>query len=86
MLHRFGFVIVSVFGFVCGVRLWEWLRQDRNSSGSREEYLNIPRIGHNPDGKAATVLGHRDLLRWIDKICASWPYMELFQYGRGHGG
>jgi hypothetical protein len=66
--------------------LRKWLKQDRNSSGGREEYLGVPRIDHNPDGKAATVLRHGDLLRRIDKICASRHYMEFFQYGCGHGG
>jgi hypothetical protein len=76
----------SISDYVCGVQLWEWLRQDRNSSGGSEEYLGISSIGNNPNGKAATVLRHRDLLRWIDKTRASRYYMELFQYGCGHGG
>src|SRR5258708_3132328 len=74
----------SVSNYVCGVQLWEWLRQDRNSSGGRKEYLGVPGIDHTPDGKASTVLRHSDLLRRIDKVSASRHYMELFQYGCGH--
>src|ERR1700687_3798332 len=78
--------VCPVFNYVCGVQLWQWLWQDRNSCGGREEYLGVPRIDHNPNGKAATVLRHGDLLRWIDKIRADRHYMELFQYGCRHGG
>jgi hypothetical protein len=76
----------SVFDAVYGVQLRQWLRQHWNSNGGREEHHGISRIGHNPDGKAATVLRHRNLLRWIDEIPANRHDMELFQHSRGHGG
>jgi hypothetical protein len=66
--------------------LREWLRQERNVNGGREEYRRISRIGHDPDGKAATVLRDGDLLRWIDEVPGSRAHMELFEYGCGHGG
>jgi hypothetical protein len=76
----------SVSDYRCGVQLWGWLTKVRDSSTGREDYIGIPRIDHNPDGKTATVLRDGDLLRWIDSIRASRHYMELFQYGCGHGG
>jgi hypothetical protein len=41
----------SVSDYRCGVQLWGWLTQVRESSTGREDYIGIPRIDHNPDGK-----------------------------------